>query len=87
METNILNIEELKPQIIHNDLFETICLITKARNLLCKLKDDEEIIDFDADNHRVLDQIQDNFNNVLGVLWDISKSITAIRLDQFIEIK
>lgn len=80
VETGI-NIDEIKKQSIHNDLFTVLCLLKKARDIMHEAKDSEEL---DDEQREALDDIQMGLNEDASNVNEIISDIMYSRIDNLI---
>lgn len=66
---------------VHKDLFEVLCLLKRARNIIHEIKADEEL----QDHYQRLDGIQTNLNDEAGWIAEMIGDIMSMRLDDLCE--
>lgn len=77
MKTGEINFDDVRKSSVHNDLFEALCLLKRARNLIHEVKTEEELIDF---NSR-LDQVQTDLNNQTAMISEAIGYVMYSRID------
>lgn len=84
MKTTEYPISEIKERVVHTQLLEALCLMTRARDIIYELTDNDkkpyEIEFVESD----LDYVHDTLNKESGRLNEIIGHIMHFRIDEYI---
>lgn len=80
MATTEINIEEVKIQSVHEDLFKVLCLLKQARNIIHRIKTKDEL----QEHYERLDHIQTDLNDETDWVGEMIGDIMSLRIDDLV---
>lgn len=80
MAATEINIEEVKIQSVHEDLFKVLCLLKQARNIIHRIKTKDEL----QEHYERLDHIQTDLNDETDWVGEMIGDIMSLRIDDLV---